>query len=561
MGEVEPMIEIDVDAFRRLIERSEPVLPREDQEELKQIADKIEQLNRMVRTRGTTIARLRRLFHLMSSEKTKDVLGGESGGSAEETAQDSLQEAMAQATGEKDGDGSKPEEKKKGHGKNPSSAHRNAKRVPVPHPSLRPGDPCPACCRSQVHSMKNPARILRFEGQPAIAGTIFELGQLRCSGCGQVFTAAAPEEAKGDKYAESAAAMIALLHYGAGMPFHRLARLQANLQSPLPASTQWDIVLDRSERIRPAYEQLILIAAQGKLIHADDTHARITDFMGRRRAKLLLEGELPDPDRTGLFTSGILSVTEDERSIALFFTGRKYAGENLAQLLKARAKELEAPVLMSDALGRNVPVGQEVVESNCLGHGRRNLVDEAANFPEECRFLLEELGKVFKNDAITRKEKMNDEDRLRFHQRQSGPVLGRLRKWIRAQLREKRIEPNSGMGDALRYLLKHWRKLTLFLRRAGVPLTNNIVERAIKMVIGYRKNSYFFRSETGARVGDMYMSLIYTAQLAGENPFDYLTVLMKHASEVAEHPADWMPWNYRVTMTRGDPGSEIDRVA
>ena len=107
------------------------------------------------------------------------------------------------------------------------------------------------------------------------------------------------------------------------------------------------------------------------------------------------------------------------------------------------------------------------------------------------------------------------------------------------------MEPNSGLGTAINYLRKHWEKLTLFLRVAGAPLDNNICERALKKAILHRKNALFFKTRHGAAVGDLYLSLIHTCELNGGNPFEYLTMLQRHASEVAAAPGEWMPWNYR----------------
>ena len=104
-------------------------------------------------------------------------------------------------------------------------------------------------------------------------------------------------------------------------------------------------------------------------------------------------------------------------------------------------------------------------------------------------------------------------------------------------------------------MLRHWKKLTLFLRRAGAPLDNNICERALKKAILHRKNSLFYKTQNGANVGDMYMSLIYTCELNGANPFDYMTKLQQHADEVASHPELWMPWNYRQTLEAMQPAA------
>ena len=245
-----------------------------------------------------------------------------------------------------------------------------------------------------------------------------------------------------------------------------------------------------------------------------------------------------------------MAITEARRAIAVFFTGRKHAGENLTDLLRHRARELAPPVLMCDALDRNLPKGHEVVESNCVSHGRRHFVDQVENFPQECRYLLQMLGRVFTVDELCRTQRLSDGERLRRHQRESGPVMGELKEWMEAQFSEKRIEPNSRLGDAINYMLKRWDKFTLFLRVSGAPIHNNIVERALKMAIRHRNNSLFYRSQRGATVGDIYMTIIHTTELHGGNAFDYLTELMRHAQAVAENPAAWLPWNYRETLAR-----------
>jgi transposase len=215
-------------------------------------------------------------------------------------------------------------------------------------------------------------------------------------------------------------------------------------------------------------------------MHNDDTGMRI-----------LRLARNTDDGRTGTFTSGIVLIWREWR-IALYFTGWKHAGENLADVLKQRAVELDALIQMCDALSRNTPklIGVQILLSYCLSHGRRQFVDIAPNFPEECRYVLEALGEVYYNDALSRERKMSPEERLAFHQERSGPVMKRLKEWLAAQLAEHRTEPNSGLGKAISYLQRHWMKLTLFLRQQGTPLDNNIAERALKKAILHRNYVY-----------------------------------------------------------------------
>jgi len=181
-------------------------------------------------------------------------------------------------------------------------------------------------------------------------------------------------------------------------------------------------------------------------------------------------------------------------------------------------------------------------------------VETAENFPEECGYVLKLLGDVYKNDAVAKKRGIEGAVRLHFHQERSGPLMQNLHAWMQAQFAERKVEPNSSLGEAIRYMLKHWKALTLFLRKAGAPLDNNLVERALKRAIQHRKNSLFYKTDQGARVGDLYMGLIHTCELNGVDPFDYLTRLQENAKPVRSRPRQWLPWNHPRDPARPPPG-------
>ena len=284
------------------------------------------------------------------------------------------------------------------------------------------------------------------------------------------------------------------------------------------------------------------------MLHHDDTSMKVLALSGPPGEATGGDPE-PPSERTGVFTSGVVSILEGRR-IALYFTGHQHAGENLASVLKQRAAELGPPIQMCDALSRNMPDELKTIVGNCLSHGRRYFVDVAMNFPQECLYVLEILKEVYKNDAEAKRQGMSDAQRLQFHQRRSGPKMDELKRWLTGQIEERKVEPNSSLGEAISYMLKHFNELTLFLRQPGAPLDNNVCERALKKAILHRKNSYFFKTQNGARVGDLFMSFIHTCELNGVNPFAYLTELQKHANELSARPADWMPWTYRDTLQK-----------
>ena len=482
----------------------------------------------LLETRQATLDKLRRLLCHSSTEKTKAV----------------LKQAGIETGEKKPKEPGAPKSKAPGHGRNGAAAYRGARKVEVPHASLKAGDPCPDCQRGKVYSQRDPGVLVRIKGQAPIAATVYELEKLRRNLCGDVFTAAAPEEAGQEKYDETAASMIALLRYGSGFPWYRLEGLQENLGIPLPVATQCEIVKETAAQIQPAGDELIRQAARGGVMHNDDTSMRVLSLDRGAASDVDIAGE-----RTGVFTTGIVSVGEGFR-IGLYFTGRKHAGENLADILKQRAAGSAAPIQMCDALSRNLPKQLQVIIGHCLAHARRHFVEVTPNFPQECRFVLESLGEVYGYDEAARAQRMSPEQRLHFHQEHSGPVMKKLYVWLDAQFGERIVEPNSGLGQAISYLLKHWDRLTLFLRQPGAPLDNNVCERALKKSILHRKNSLFYKTRNGAQIGDLFMSLIHTCELNGADPFDYLNQLQRHAEELKQSPSEWMPWNYRATLAR-----------
>jgi len=255
---------------------------------------------------------------------------------------------------------------------------------------------------------------------------------------------------------------------------------------------------------------------------------------------------LPDEDRTernGMFTSGFMSIT-DNTKIALFVTGHNHAGENMTDILAKRSATLGPPIQMCDGLSRNTPKDFKVILANCLAHARRRFIEVDRSFPKECKYVLKTLEKVYENDAYTKQKHMSPEQRLKYHQERSLPLMEDLKVWLAAQLDDKKTEPNSGLVQAISYMLKHFKEFKLFLRVPKAPLDNNICEQALKKAILHRKNSLFYKTEQGAYIRDLFMSLIHTCNICKANPFKYLKTLQEYSSSVIKNPKKWMPWNY-----------------
>jgi hypothetical protein len=423
------VIEVNFEELEALLERArQGPLREEDYQKLEAAIHTLSYLIELIGEKQTTISRLRALLVKPSTEKTRKVL-----------EQAGLSPPAPSSSPPPSGSENDREKKKPGHGRNGAEAYRGARRIQVPHGSLKPGDHCPKCQKGKVYARKEPGVRIRVVGQAPLAATVYELESLRCNLCGDVYEAEAPEGVGEKKYDECAAAMFGLLKFGRGIPFYRLAGLEGNLGIPLPPATQWGIVKETAEVIRPAYEELIRQAAQGEVLYNDDTAMKILALARASPCSVEVDDEASDSRlRTGQFTSGIVSTRQGQR-MALFFTGQKHAGENLARVLARRAAGLQAPIQMCDALSRNLPKPLETIVGNCLAHARRHFVDVVPNFPEPCRHVLESLGEVYGYDAQAEARGLSPEERLRFHQEHSQSVVDQLHAWLQAQFDEKRV--------------------------------------------------------------------------------------------------------------------------
>ena len=545
MTRVPERIELDLDELRQIVFHD--ILTSADREKLMAAVETLGFLTQALENKNVSLGRMRKMLFGASTEKLSQVCGQSEPAASDESTNKENETSDASAESNSETPSADQEKtKRKGHGRLSADAYPGAERISVHHASLCPGDNCPLCHAGNLYKLNVPARLVRLRGQAPIIGKIWELDRLRCNTCGEVFTAQAPDEVGKDKYDASASAMVALCKYGEGLPFYRLAGLEQGMGIPLPPATQWQMLTDRIDAPKAVHRELIRMAAQAQVLHNDDTGAKILALMKHNKAT---KDDSPKSDeRTGIFTTGIVALKDDNR-IALYFTGNQHAGENLADVLRLRPTTLGAPIHMCDALSRNIPKDFKTILVNCLTHCRRNFVDVFDNFPEECRHVLEVLRDVYRNDEIARERKLSPEQRLAWHQAESAQLMDGLEQWLESQLSDKKVEPNGGLGQAIKYMQKHWHALTQFLRVAGAPLDNNICERILKKAILHRKNAYFFKTQRGAEVSDIFMSLIHTAELCRASPFDYLCLLMAHAERVLACPADWLPWNYQLALS------------
>lgn len=505
-------IKFSEDEINKLIDKIESSnLDEESREKLINTLKALVELDRLVGLKSATIARLRKVFGKQSERQEQK-----------------------KAIDKKDAIG-----KTGGSGRHGKDHYPQAKEEQHKLKDLKAKDTCPACKKGKLYNWE-PGIHVRIYGNPPLDVVIHKTEKLRCNLCGKIYEADFEGKTK-DKFDEQAKAIIALLHYKSSLPYYRIEKLQEKLGIPVPRSTLWRQVEKLADDLITVWKPLVKIGSNGELFYLDDTKARLLS--------LIRENELNKENkkaRTGMYTTGILSEI-DNKKIVLYFTGRKYSGENLKNLLTQRTST-EPIAIMSDALNHNNIDGSEVLKYLCLVHGRRNFIDLEDKFKQESEYIIELIGNVYKNDDHCKEQGLNAKERLEYHKKHSSPAMNELKKWLDGAFSDKKVEPNSSLGKGIKYMQRHWKGLTAFLQHPGAPLDNNIIEQQLRVPVLNRKNWLFYKTSLGAFVGDIILSIIKTCDLNDENALDYMVAVQKNIDTIKQTPQNWMPWNYKQNL-------------
>ena len=439
--------------------------------------------------------------------------------------------------------------------KSPSSSKTTAKK-PAPavkprferhkHEALAKGDTCPQCHIGKLYKY-DPASLLRIEGHSPFTPVLHLCERLRCNACGEFYTAPLPASVTADgrsdqKYGYSARSLMALNKYFGGTPFHRQQSLQQMLGVAISASTVFDQCEHVANACQPLLKALKALAADAVHYHIDDTSNRIVEQKPVVKKRRNSDKETL---RSGIYSSGLIATLDTGQEIILYQTDVGHVGEFLDDILRLRTRGQPPPLVMSDALSSNHVTAVPVQVTLCNAHGRRQFVDVINPFPDEVAWVLEQYGQIWLHEDET--GDLSPAKRLAHHQAHSLPVMARLRQWGQEKLQSGAVEDNSGLGKAIRYLERHYDGLTAFCQHKGARLDNNVMERHLKLIVRNRKNAHFFKTATGAAIGDVITSIIATCASAGVNVLDYLNTVQRHQDAVKANPHQWLPWNYPQT--------------
>lgn len=424
---------------------------------------------------------------------------------------------------------------------------------------LSKGDDCPECPAGKVYKY-TPASLLRITAHSPYSAEKHVVEQLRCNGCGEVFSATLPEHVKADgrvdqQYGYSARAMMAINKYFGGSPFYPQEGLQNLFGAHIASSTQWDQCEKVADDLHPIFKHLKAISANAHTFYLDDTTNRILNKVPIEKTR---NGKTQW--RSGVYTSACLALLNEQtaqkteppdkaeeitRRLVLFQSNIGHAGEWLDELLRTRDSHLDRALLMSDALSSNHVTAVPFDKALCNAHARRSFAELADTHPSEVMFALETYEHAWVNNTHCSEKLLSGAERCAYHAEHSLPHMHSLKQWCEENISDTgQVEPNSNLGKAMQYFIRHYDGLSAFCRIPGAPVDNNEIERLIKLIVRGRKNSLFFKNQTGASVSDVITSLLATCQENGVNAFDYLQSIQRNQLQVKAFPQKWLPWNY-----------------
>ena len=483
-----------------------------------------------------SIRKLRKLLGMVrSSEKLRDLLPAKDNEKAQNSDTDSKTGKPGTGKGGRSGKNNKP--KKKPEPAKPQ-LHEHALE------GMSKGDRCPSCGAGKLYKY-TPAVLLRVVGHAPFSSHRHVAQQMRCNGCNEIFTADLPEHVKADgprdqPYGYSARSVMAISKYFAASPFYRQEQFNGLLGAPIAASTAFDQCEKVADALLPIFKLVKRQAANAGTFYLDDTTNRILD-----QKPVMKKGrDGRERLRSGIYTSAILAITDEERRLVLFQTNIGHAGEWMQEILSARDAACAPPRLMSDALSANNVIGHTFDKCLCNSHGRRGFVNLIDQNPDEVVYALELYQHAWVNDTHCDNNQFSPEQRLAYHREHSLPPMQELLAWCHEQLDTDTVEHNSNLGKAMQYIIRHFEGLTAFCRVVGAPIDNNEIERLIKVIVRHRKNSLFFKTSVGADISDVITSMLAICHENDINAYYYLTSIQRNQLLVKAAPEKWLPWNY-----------------
>jgi transposase len=399
---------------------------------------------------------------------------------------------------------------------------------------------CP-CCGGDLHPIGE-LRSEQLDIVPAqLRVRVTRRPRYACRTCeGAVVVAPAPERPiDGGMATEALVAHVLVSKFCDSLPLYRQSQMLARQGIKLDRSTLSNWVGRACWWLTPLYDLLVSTALSCPKLFADDTTLPVLD-PGRGRTK----------------TGRIWCYAVDDRPwdgpthpVAAYVYAEDRKGSHPAEHLAAFRGVLQVDGYNGfKRLALDRP-DSSVTLAFCWSHMRRAFYDfHVSTKSPLAAWVLAKVGELYAIEAEIRGHPA--EHRRRVRQERSRPIVEALHVWLQDHI--GRISAVSDLAKAMRYAIRHWPGLTVFLDDGRVEMDTNVVERAIRPNTLTRKNALFAGNDSGAVHWVIAMTLIQTAKLNSVNPMAYLTNVLERvvSGQTKRHELHTLlPWNWTASAS------------
>jgi transposase len=403
---------------------------------------------------------------------------------------------------------------------------------------------CP-CCGGALHVIGEDTSEMLDIVPAQLRVKVIRRPRYACRACEEaVVQAPAPERPiSGGMATEALLAHVLVAKYADHLPLYRQAGIFARQGIELDRSTLCDWVGRACWWLEPLWRLLRRRVMSSTRIFADDTRLPVLDpGRGRTKTGRLWGYAIDDRPWQGSTPPAVVYLYAEDRK-------GEHPAVHLAEF--QGILQVDGYSGFESLLAGRPP--DRIKLAFCWAHCRRRFyeIHQATGSPLAAE-ALRRIGELYKVEAEVRGRPA--EERRAIRQERSRPVVDALHAWLTVQL--ARVSGKSGLAEAIRYALRHWQGLVLFLEDGRLELDTNTVERAIRPIALGRKNSLFAGSDGGARHWAIVASLVATAKLNGVEPLAWLTDVLERmiSGRAKAHELErLLPWAWKAERAGADP--------
>jgi transposase len=373
-------------------------------------------------------------------------------------------------------------------------------------------DPVPNCL--SCHGVMSDSGMTEDSEQLTVIPKKYEITlqkrvkyRCQCQSC--IITSPAPARIiPGSTYSDEMITDVVLSKYCDLIPIERYAAMAGRSGLiDLPPHSLIELTHQFADFVTPVYAIIKQGVLEARVLHADETPHRMLEGSDKKSWSLwgfstqdLCFLECHDT-RSGDVASDVLLNSKCEMLLTDVYSGYAKATRIVNQSRHASGKCL-------------------IKNCYCNAHARRYFFKAWKSGFKEAEFYLDHYHEIYQLNSDSKGKPFPE---ILKYREQMIPHFEAIKEKATEEL--TKYPTNSAYGKALRYFLKNYAGLTLFLKDPEVAIDNNSQERLLRNHVVGRKTWYGTHSKLGARTAAILFTLVETCKLNQVNPREYFKTL------------------------------------